>query len=107
MRVETLRCFDQPHARNLQKVLIVLAAMREPASQRFRQPQMGRDDLIEDPLAFGPICGLGLNEEVLRMFGELFARDLGSRNHGGPGDCHERDDPSLCTTGVARFSATF
>ena len=75
MRVETLRCFDQPDARNLQKVLIVLAAMREPASQRFRQPQMGVTTSSRIRLrSWSP--GLGLDEEVLRTFGEFFARDL-------------------------------
>jgi hypothetical protein len=91
MRVEAPRGLDQPDARNLQKVLIVLAAMREPASQRFRQPEMGRDDFVEDPFAFGRICSLGLDEEVLGMFGEFFARGMGSRNHGSPEDRHERD----------------
>jgi hypothetical protein len=38
MRVETLTGLDQPQARNLEKVLIILAAMSEPASQCFRQP---------------------------------------------------------------------
>jgi hypothetical protein len=52
---------------------------------------MGRDDLVEDPLSFGPICSLGVDEEVLRMFRELCAGDSGSRNDGSAGDGHERD----------------
>ena len=67
MRVEAPRGLDQPDARNLQKVLIVLAAMPEPTSQRFRQPEMGRDNFVEDPLAFGRICSPGLDEEVLHV----------------------------------------
>src|SRR5215211_3450150 len=70
MWIEPPTGFDQPGAGDLQEVFLILAAMRKPACQHLRKPEMGSDHVVEDPLAFDRICSLGLNEEVVGMFGE-------------------------------------
>jgi hypothetical protein len=41
---------DQPRACHLEQVLLILAAMQEPACQRLSQPQVGSGHLVEDLL---------------------------------------------------------
>ena len=90
MWVETLRCFDQPvHATcrrsSSSSPRCVNRRASVSASHKWDVTTSSRIRWRSAHLQ------LGLNEEVLRTFGELFARDLGSRNHAGSGDCHERD----------------
>ena len=104
VRVETLARFDQPNACHLNQIVIVLAAMCEAPCQGFREPQMGGDHFVEDPLSFGGSGCFGLREEVMGPLHELFA---GARGGGGFGKRHARATLRQQTTGVARFSATF
>jgi len=72
MRIESLTCLHQSSAGNLKQVLLVLAAMQEPAGKRFGQPQMGADNLINDLLTPGRTCGLSLEKKVVSAFGKFF-----------------------------------
>jgi hypothetical protein len=107
MRVKSLARFDQSRACNLQQILLVLAAMQEPAGERSGQPQVRADDLVKDLLPPGRAAGLGLKEKVVGTFGEFFARRLlVRRSERNLGDRHKRDTLRNELRGVARFSAT-
>jgi hypothetical protein len=91
-RVKSMARFDQSCAGDLQQVLLVLAAMYEPAGERSGQPQVRADDLVKDLLTPGGASGLSLEKKVAGTFGEFFARRLlVSRSERNFGDRHKRD----------------
>ena len=68
VRIEAPTCLNESGAGNLEEVLVILAAMGEPPGQCFGQPQMGRDDLVEDLLSLRRTCRLGSEQK----FGSSF-----------------------------------
>lgn len=72
MRIESVACLHQPGTCDLEQILLVLAAMQEPAGKGFGQPQMRADNLIDDLLTPGRTCSLSLDEKVMGAVGQFF-----------------------------------